>query len=453
MVELFKSYPLKLTTITPVHIGSGKLFEDYRCSVANGKLRYFAENDIAKLIADNPSKIDMFSDGILSSIKSLLNVKGNSIKPLLELPCKVTNLKELKRNTWDSLTEKAYIPGSSLKGAIRTSLTTQRLESMAVQESPFKWLKISDCFSEQLDITQIGYFLGYKETANINTQFKTSIQAWSYEKPTPRRINYGDHIKSHIEFNANLQVGKEFDQAVNNISDFAYLSAKVNSYYLPKFSAAIAKIKDASCGKGKFVSDSIIQQLEDIQSRVEKSQDEMCIIHLGWHSEQLHHLLPESVNPRISRPSKAHQHYAADRSVVQWMISANYSDQQTVPNDLIPIGWVVLSKESLGLSAQNASSGSTTAAVERQQGKISAELVAKFQADKSFENLAKLCASGSNLVYKIEPKLAYLVNKLRPLCAELMTRELITDSWRKNIITFTSQEALDYCISLWSIAE
>jgi len=44
-------------------------------------------------------------------------------------------------------------------------------------------------------------------------------------------------------------------------------------------------------------------------------------------------------------------------------------------------------------------------------------------------------------------------NKLRPLCAELMTRELITDSWRKNIITFTSQEALDYCISLWSIAE
>lgn len=453
MIKIFESYPLKLTTITPVHIGSGKLFEDYRCIIAKDKLRYYAEDDIAKLIADNPDKIDMFSDSVLLSIMALLKAKGNSLKPLFELPCKVTNLRELKRNAWDSLTEKAYIPGSSLKGAIRTSLTTGKIENTKVTDNPFKWLKISDCFSEQQDITQIGYFLGYKETSQSNTKLKSQFSLWSYEKPSNRRINYGDYIKSSVEFNANIQIDQSFNQMVSNINEFADLAVKVNLYYLPKFSAAIAKIKNATCERGKFVNDNVIRQLEDIQAKIEQNQDKMCVIHLGWHSEQLHHLLPENVNSKISRHSQAHQRYAADRSVVQWMVSASYSEKQAVPDDLMPMGWVVLSTDSLGLSAQNTSSGSVSVAAERQQGKISAELVAKYKADKSFDSLAKLCVSGNNLMYKVEPKLAYLVNKLRPLFAELMARELITDSWRKNIIIFTSQEALDYCISLWSTAE
>ena len=453
---MFKSVNLKLTIISPTHIGSGDLFEDYRCLIDNNKLKYYSDNSIASLIADNPDKIDVFTSNILSSIKTLIKNNKSKISPEFSVDSgSIIETKEIKRNIWDVITNKPYIPGTSLKGAIRTTLDNSRISSLPVTESPFKWLKISDCYSVSDNINSIGYFLGYKETKETNTKLKKDrpTNTWTYEVPSARRINVADYINPGVEFNVAISINEAFKDHVPGVASFAELAGRINKYYLPKFEEVVETLSHATINNGKFVNNHYIDNYKKVIELIKQDPHKNCIIHLGWHSEQLHHLFPELANQLIKRPNKIHEHYAAGRSVVQWMVSSQYSPKNLTPQDLQPIGWVVLSETSLS-SIVAAEKGLSTLnqQVTRVDGQIAAELIEKFTKDGSFSKFAKLLTTAKikELEYHPEAKNHYLFNQLGSLFAELMTRKLITDSWRKKVITFTSEESLEYLNKLIS---
>lgn len=451
---MFKSVSLKLTIVSPTHIGSGKLFEDYRCLIDNSKFKYYSDNAIAGLITNNPEKIDVFSANILSSINALIKSNKSAITPEFTLESgSITEVKDIKRNIWDAITNKPYIPGTSLKGAIRTALDSSKTKSMSAIESPFKWLKVSDCNSTTENINSIGYFLGYKESKETNTKLRKDITSnqWCYEVPSQRRINVADYIKPGVEFDVAISINEAFGREVKGVTNFGELATKINSYYLSKFEQTVEDLSISTINKGKFVNSSYIENYKKIITLIKQNPQKTCIIHLGWHSEQLHHLLPELSAQAIKRSNNAHGHYAADRSVVQWMVSSSYSAKNQVPQDLQPIGWVVLSEDgidSIGLS--QAVTQASPVVVTRVDGQIAPELVEKFTKDGSLAKFDKLLSSAKvNLLeYIPEAKNHYLFNQLGALFAELMTRKLITDSWRKKIITFTSDEAVNYLTKL-----
>ncbi|MEN9945802.1 MAG: type III-A/MTUBE-associated protein Csm5 [Pseudomonadota bacterium] len=444
---MFEAINLKLTTITPIHIGSGSLFEDYRFIIDNKQLKYFSEMSIAQLINDNPDKVDVFSENIQSSIKHLIRNHKAKLTPEFSIDSgSVTDTKDIKRNIWDHLTNKAYIPGTSLKGAIRTALDSPKVAEISATDNPFKWLKISDCFSVQDHISQIGYFLGYKETKEINTRGKGQFETWSYDTPSRNRINSLDFIRSGIEFNLAVSIHKKFAEQVRGINNFANLCEKINQYYLPKFAEMVHRLSIATLNRNKLINDKYTQYYQHILDKIQSSPTQYCVIHIGWHSEQLHHLFSELNKQDISRPDKnKHGHYAKDRSVVQWLASAKYTNANSKPDDLQPIGWIILSVDSL-TDVIGTTNNTTNQAQQRIDGQLSAENIAKFTQDGSFEKLNKLLnlAKVNNLVFTVEAKNHYLFKPIEGLIVELFTRKIISDSWRKKIITFNSLQDLEY---------
>lgn len=183
-----KTYNVKLTTLTPVHIGSGDSYDptqffidekDYLncfntaefieklddkqraefskiCLEMNyvSMFRFFRE----KISDDLKCRKVKVAKDIVETYKKVLNTgsKGNQI----------INQLELKRTCFNEFKETAYIPGSSLKGSLKTAwmsakavkdeITGQRdireLERRVLEgtfsEDPFRFVKVSDLFPE-----------------------------------------------------------------------------------------------------------------------------------------------------------------------------------------------------------------------------------------------------------------------------------------------------------------
>ncbi len=134
-----KRYKMKLTTLSPVFIGSGEALSglDYFFDNSKNQLNIIDENKIAKYLNQN-HLIDGFIKYIANKkdVKFFEWAKINNINPSkLDIYKKIYKYssKDIKvlnkvnliiRNT----AGKAYIPGSSIKGAIRTAILIKKLK-------------------------------------------------------------------------------------------------------------------------------------------------------------------------------------------------------------------------------------------------------------------------------------------------------------------------------------
>lgn len=142
MAKLHKTFRLTITTLTPLHIGTGNhLLRDFDYVTRDGKtwvvneealadLLIDYEDDLAKMAAGRPvSELLRPSDYQADSPLFRYVLPG---EPRSEKPGSV--LQEQIKDPWD----RPYIPGSSLKGALRTALFYAGYEQRKLQ------FKVSD---------------------------------------------------------------------------------------------------------------------------------------------------------------------------------------------------------------------------------------------------------------------------------------------------------------------
>ncbi|AFH48908.1 Putative RAMP superfamily DNA repair protein [Ignavibacterium album JCM 16511] len=126
--KLGEKIPCSIEVLTPVHIGSGvKLAEGIDFVKDNNSVHIVPQSELMKYLEDNPDERDRFISG---------NYKLNSLQRIPEgrryniSLGRTSEINEFERNGYG----KPYIPGSSIKGAIRTILLKKRFDELSNDE-------------------------------------------------------------------------------------------------------------------------------------------------------------------------------------------------------------------------------------------------------------------------------------------------------------------------------
>lgn len=123
-MDYIKKYDFDIETVTPVHIGSGDSYLSSECLFSG---RDYKRIDISKyfrlLIKDNPDEQEEFIKNLSENKFIPKDLPGDYTKYYISKQFQDDDFKnnnEIKENI--KVFNKPYIPGSSIKGAIRTAL-------------------------------------------------------------------------------------------------------------------------------------------------------------------------------------------------------------------------------------------------------------------------------------------------------------------------------------------
>src|SRR5699024_7998560 len=143
------TFKIKATVITPISIGNGTQYSPYRdYFISENKVHYIEERKLGDLLAKRESLMDEYIEGVanMEGNRSRFDIK-NFIRDSLSInPKEVVKksldfngnaLAKLPINSFIKMPNgQPYIPGSSIKGALKTALVYTDLEKTNMGE---KW--------------------------------------------------------------------------------------------------------------------------------------------------------------------------------------------------------------------------------------------------------------------------------------------------------------------------
>ncbi len=267
-----KTYNIKMHTISPINIGSGEDFSplSFWIDDKNKKLIEFNEKDLLDTLSEEEKKriIDMCekpTEKTLSELYSIVNEKKpkgyrhiDVCEPIITKyrDSKIgTNINQfqIKKTMTNPNTHKTYIPGSSLKGAIRTSyinslvnkkfsdsynknskIDEKEILGGAFSKDPFTTLKVSDLQLEENGETEILFSLriGKKKTDNV---IPIMIEVIKPNSVFTGSISINTNIKTAIQF-------EKIEEILSTTNKF-YLNI-INDKKIGISSAILNKIKE-----------------------------------------------------------------------------------------------------------------------------------------------------------------------------------------------------------------
>lgn len=203
-----KYFRIKLTTLTTVHIGSGDSYDPTQFFIdEKGVLNHFNTSvfleslDQKDLELFSKTCLDMNYVGMFRFFREKFNnsIECRHVKVAKDIAQtyedvlksgsrgnQIINQLELKRTCFNEFKKTAYIPGSSLKGSLKTAwMSKKAVEKNVVKQhdirdcekavlggtfsnDPFRFVKISDLFPEQEAKTMVLYATNHSKTPNQN---------------------------------------------------------------------------------------------------------------------------------------------------------------------------------------------------------------------------------------------------------------------------------------------
>ncbi len=263
----------KITTLSPIHIGSGEQFEEnYNMLQKDGLVYIYDEFKISEFFLENnlgiPSslgemqqKMKQYRDKIIQANIHIRKLQTSLLvnKPLFEMVSTQGN---------------PIITGSSIKGALRTAI----LDSL--KNSPEKSQKIANSLrNKKIDKSRFENKRGKnieafdKDFANIFKYLKVSDSIGELETKVYKTINIKKNrehqkhrahkVKELENFVESLKPNQTFEISIDDCSDetiFENLGSMCNGFYIPKIKEEL--------GYYFKVSSGISEKIKSLNNRV-----------------------------------------------------------------------------------------------------------------------------------------------------------------------------------------
>jgi len=345
-----KSYNVKLYILSPIHVGTGQELDPFSYVIRNNTLylidliqwmeSYPKKDELHKMmdsdnfavmrsyIADNFNlenavrcKIPVDSSDLLKTYQHAIQKKDSRNQVLVS---------PMMRN---DITMEAYIPGSSIKGAIRTALANQFVKEAGVKKEnavkdrrigeadynekifgnirndPMRWLKISD-ISIGKDNTVIIEPEEYSPKPDKTLTPKGYAEVTSSLCYNGKPIVYPLHV-SMAEF---VLHGKKVD--------LQFLINALYQFYVPKYEQEYAKFYNSK--KAEMIQRSIVMMNQAVTTL--KSNE--TLIRIGHFSHVECVTLDDVRNPKTRKGKDGR--------------FLPYGQTRTLVNGLYPFGWAKL---------------------------------------------------------------------------------------------------------------
>lgn len=314
---------VKIQTITPVHIGSGNFLRH------NSDFVVWSEDGESYIGIIDPKKmlsiigVEHLNDWVMliernGDTKEFMKNKGGCSTPEEYAQRIIYNSAHVKPN--DTLKEcihdgmgRAYIPGSSLKGAIRTAILAtiahnqSGLENLAVSVNPkngkkkvsasaveqklfggdpnsdiFRFLHIGDAYFGECEISSRIININIREKENLIDESKPQIVESIYtddESCTQIKLDtrYYEWARKHWPQNAKKPLGTMPDE----MSSLATLFSLINAHTKNLVEDEIAYWEDVQDGD-YYGAEEYIERMQEVLNAVKSCKEgKECILRLG----------------------------------------------------------------------------------------------------------------------------------------------------------------------------
>ncbi len=372
MVSFLENIPFRITPISPIHIGNGDEGINWSTSIASERYLYILDFLNINLPAQVMNRIRTTSlnckdeKGLLELQSIYKGQKNNLIKSAhdkIALPPELAKkfIETLGRNTqannshnkrgkttinklnvsrcvFNSNTLTSYIPGSSIKGAIRTAYlsTLARREHVkcrknldekeilggAFDKDPFRLLKVEDCIASQKDLTQVFCLVMKKREKHKNSNNARGVPQY-LEAVVP--FNYGI-----FDGSLRLQDGDETLKALS----LEKIIAAVNKFNISMFEEQKKQLQQLS-----FVHQRWLNKAEKLINKMDKSNN--MLIRLGKlctaESKTVNGANGEELREILIRNPKTRKSTINKHGTTFWLAGDHKSN-----DNLLPMGWAII---------------------------------------------------------------------------------------------------------------
>jgi len=306
---------VKIETLTPVHIGSGNLLRNNADFIIDEDLVVLSDEKIWKLLESDEKHMKdwlaaIADKNIYEFLKRFPEVKSKDYaKRIIPLKDKIKKGDTLKKS--DTLKEcihngmgLPYIPGSSLKGAIRTAIFASRTDEVSDKENKIKNSKKKaaiiekelfgrDSFSDIFRFFLVGdaYFDKGTEIATrlVNLNIRDSKDSlWDFSKS-----QIVEAIDAGTKSEFTLKISKEhYDFVKNNFyhlgnlpetaSSINDLFGLINEHTLKLAEKEIVFFNDPNKFGKKTGGDDYVKKMENILQKINECENgKSCILRIG----------------------------------------------------------------------------------------------------------------------------------------------------------------------------
>jgi len=357
---------LKLTALSPIHIGSGEVYEPTNFVIDANLLYEFRDEDFfmaltpiekqkfMKIIEDNASdsfvRIHKFvkehkevaksvahikvvvSDGLqkeynkaVGKIRQFEGKQGNYSRVFNKFEIQRVQRKQIK--TKDGYANIGYIAGSSLKGAISTAyqeyiykqkgekILKEKFQSVGreINKNIFKEFKVSDSIT-----TKIGTTIG----------FALNKERFEYDFNNPQNnlklSTYIEVINTNSEFIVDINYGS---------LDIKEILESCNAHYMPLFKSLLSNETD---GKEEFVNEYLTNDFYDTYRHFQLKENQY-LIRVGKHSGARAVTIEGMRKIKSLISSKPYRTEIREDETTTWLFGDNPSSN----SGLLPFGWVL----------------------------------------------------------------------------------------------------------------
>lgn len=297
-------YKVSLTPLTPVHIGSGSTIEPYEYIITDRLYKFYPEIFLSILNKRDQEEFLKLSLTNILAMREFIRERVRMLHEAHEFSFEVSSgavevyenrLKNAKSelSVYPCIRTRGtpYIPGSSLKGAIRTALLYEKVEkpvtetnakrveaeafgyarykegsyqSPDITADPFKTLKISDS-QKKSDSTIL----------RLVTVHTKGTQGWREDIPLLREVTYSQLFdNSSLSFTFTLQIVERPEHKKESISVKDLIRACKNFYsiHLKEEKEFLSSYPDA------------YRWYQELQNREASLPENAFFIRLGWGS-------------------------------------------------------------------------------------------------------------------------------------------------------------------------
>ncbi|HDR15225.1 MAG TPA: S1 RNA-binding domain-containing protein [Desulfobacteraceae bacterium] len=345
------TYQIKLNLLTALHIGTGIELSPLEYVIRDNVLHAFSTSRVVNSLDSETRQIFLkaIDQNEWLTIRAIINEHATAYHDLYSIPVTEAVAKQygLRKNDTDNqlLVKKIYrdpssstpvIPGSSIKGAMRTALVSELGLSLGNKDGlgdprrheqvvlgfnnakvdPFRGLRIEDCAVLGKSTQKVDDFIHFKPQASQGNHF-TSIQLFC--EYLRGELDGGD---SHGTFamGINLDWAKK-GQLTYSLRD---LFTACNRFYVPHFQAESERFYSST-------GDSTLQgNINRLLERINKLNENECLVRIGRFSHA------ENVTVDRFRDPKARKGWGKSR---------------TLSESKLPLGWTIFSCSEKDLSA------------------------------------------------------------------------------------------------------